>query len=572
MTQPSNNSKNHQGNSDKSAPEINQKLIVDQSKNEGNIGQAGNNLTQTINKLFLSLITISREVKITINRTSVVTAHRRCHPIIVFIIFLMTPAPIILLRAIHFFEGYELAFYDFLMSNRPPSEKDKRFLIVTVDDQDFKIQLEEPDETMRGSLSDETLAELLKKAKSMNPIAIGLDVYRDYPLSEENNSALEKILREGKEEGTPIFTACKTVANQDQNEYDDNPILAPSFSLENQIGFVNFAHERDEVVRRALLAIYRQSAEVETSTSPNSLAQPKTCDTEKSFGLLVAEHFLQKEEGIKTNLKTSEKKCKISFSNAFSKDVVLPNILANTGGYQGYNNKGRGLFGGCQILLNYPGIDLRKRYDQVSLRSFLRIGTEDENNFHIDAPQNRIILIGVTRDNMDEWRIPYKPNNNIDKTDQMVKGVFIQANIISQVIDAARGERVLIHILLSPKEDYILMFVLSFIGAGVGYFALRSPSLFLTNLGIACAISLSISYFAFEKIGPFDKNYWLPLLPHTLVYLTTSSLICVLNLPASPNDNPSHSKTNPSLTQTMREAEEMGPKVPSKETEESSNG
>jgi CHASE2 domain-containing sensor protein len=74
----------------------------------------------------------------------------------------------------------ELQAFDHLMQRRPAEVPDSRLLVVTVTEADIQAQKNEP---RRGSVSDRSLSQLLEKLESYQPRAIGLDIYRDFPVA-----------------------------------------------------------------------------------------------------------------------------------------------------------------------------------------------------------------------------------------------------------------------------------------------------------------------------------------------------------------------------------------------------
>ena len=86
------------------------------------------------------------------------------------------------IRYLGMLQAVELSAFDLFIRSRPAEKPDPRIAIVTVTEADLQAQTFEQ-EPRRGSLSDRSLAKLLVKLNSYQPIAIGLDIYRDYPVS-----------------------------------------------------------------------------------------------------------------------------------------------------------------------------------------------------------------------------------------------------------------------------------------------------------------------------------------------------------------------------------------------------
>ena len=97
------------------------------------------------------------------------------------------------IRYLGMFQAWELSAFDLLMRSRPAEKPDPRIAIVTVTEADLQAQTYD-NEPRRGSLSDRSRAKLLAKLNAARPLAIGLDIYRDYPVS-KSEPKLTELLR-----------------------------------------------------------------------------------------------------------------------------------------------------------------------------------------------------------------------------------------------------------------------------------------------------------------------------------------------------------------------------------------
>jgi CHASE2 domain-containing sensor protein len=407
----------------------------------------------------------------------------RCRPRTVVFSSLVITVLVILVRAFQLLQPFELSFYAALLKDRFESPKlpSDRFLVIKITQQDAAAQ-EARGETLIYSLSNETLTRLLAKAQTLDPIAIGLDMYREQPLRENQDQALKTFFSQSN-----LFGVCKAGYLSDENEVAPPPGIAPE-----RVGFSDFSDDPDGILRRQLLAYFQTDSR---------------CVAEKSFALVVAEHYLKTVKQIQTNLDVSKDGCQASFSNG----VTLPSLSANTGGYQGYSEDSANLFDGCQILLSYSDLSEAQKTSFVTLETFLKA------DFLIENYKNRIILIGVDRSDGfgDNWRTP-------SDQDRATSGIVVQTQMINQIIDIATGDQKLIWV-LPGLVDTLLILGFALLGGALGWWALS-----FRHLGWVIIISggsvLIISIVAFQFNG------WVPLMPHFLALAASSSYVGWANI------------------------------------------
>ena len=95
----------------------------------------------------------------------------------------------------------ELYAFDRMLQLRPDEGPDPRLLLINVTEKDIHNQNSQ--ERRAASLSDRTLAQLLKKLQLYQPQVIGLDIYRDFPVK-SNRDSLATRLRDRN-----FFANCK---------------------------------------------------------------------------------------------------------------------------------------------------------------------------------------------------------------------------------------------------------------------------------------------------------------------------------------------------------------------------
>ncbi|MBF2026979.1 MAG: CHASE2 domain-containing protein [Oscillatoriales cyanobacterium C42_A2020_001] len=298
------------------------------------------------------------------------------------------------MRWLGWFQPMELWGFDRLLMLRPTELPDTRLLIVTLDEADIQVQ---NDPQRRGSLSDQTLNQVLQILERYQPRAIGLDIYRDFPASSQV-PGLKARLQQTKR----LVAICKSR----DARFDPTGVAPPPELPESQIGFSDFVPDPDGIVRRQLL-----------TQSPDP-ASP--CTTPYAFSTRLAFRYLDQEK-ITPSFNTA--------GNLQLGSVELQRLAAHTGGYQTLDARGN------QVMIHYRSLSsARAIAPQVSLTQLLR-GQVNSN-----AVKDRLVLIGVTANSGgDQWITPFgaSPSDN-------VSGVLIQAHMISQLISAVLDQRPLI--------------------------------------------------------------------------------------------------------------------------------
>jgi CHASE2 domain-containing sensor protein len=284
-------------------------------------------------------------------------------------------------------QPWELQAFDRLLQLRSPEPPDRRILIVTIAEEDLHL----PEQAQRqGSLSDLALAKLLQTLTPLKPRAIGLDIYRDFPFSPNSAQLAADLKRQ-----THFFAICKV-----GDRLANYPEIAPMPNLpSDRQGFSDVVIDADNVLRRHLLGMDRTPA--------------SACSTPYALSARLAFQYL-KAEGISPRYTPQ--------GNLQLGNQVFQRLHKNVGGYQQADTAG------YQILLNYRLVQSSlSPAPTVTLKEVLagRLNPEDV--------RDRIILIGVTApSSKDVLATPYS---------QRIPGVFIQAQMVSQLISAVKDDR-----------------------------------------------------------------------------------------------------------------------------------
>ncbi|MCJ8282273.1 MAG: CHASE2 domain-containing protein, partial [Rivularia sp. ALOHA_DT_140] len=377
------------------------------------------------------------------------------------------------LRWLGIMQPWELKTLDFLMQKMPAEKADKRILIVGADEEDISS------DKYGYPIPDKTLNQLLEKIQTYQPAAIGVDIFRDQPvLRSDNKNSQQQTLINQWQENKNLIAIC---AGNNLN----NSVAPPPNIDKKQVGYVDLfddksqTQKQDDTIRRYLL-----------SRSPNPITNASRCNTSYSFAWqLLYRYFKSKAKSKQIPVTTVDKNWQ--FGN-----TVIKRLQPRSGGYQNLDASGN------QLLINYRNTSTIAQ--QVTIRDIL----ENSNKFNPDWVKNRIILIGITATSI----------RDIHDTPQgEIRGLFIHAHAISQILSAVEDNRTLIW-WLPQWGDAILVFLFSSMGGIIIWFW-QNRTHQIIAISTTAIILYILCWFAFTKGG------WFPLLPSTLALLSTSGII-----------------------------------------------
>lgn len=378
------------------------------------------------------------------------------------------------IRALGWLQGWELKAFDHLIRVKPgQSIPDHRILVVAIGEEDIQYQRNQGME-MEGSLSDEALLTLLQKFSPHQPSVIGLDIIHDFPFIPELQSHLKK---------QKLIAICQ--AKSFTSDLPGVKPPTPDFPVE-QLGFNNVPLDRDGVIRRQFLG----------------MPSDEYCPTQQSFGFRIAQNYLENSHGIKKEW--------ITVSPHRNKRIQLGSqtfgrLEGHAGGYQ----LSQGDTGGYQVLVDYQTV----RPKQVNLREILS-GSLDSQLAGL--VRDRIILIGVVNPKIDIHLTPYSKGLQ----DEAMPGVVVQAQMISQIISAALGERPLLS-WWAEWAERLWIGSWAWVGAIVG---VGGRSLYIQMVGVFISLILLWGVCLFLLV----QGWWVPLVPSALALGITA--ISVLGL------------------------------------------
>ena len=361
---------------------------------------------------------------------------------------------ILLLRCTGILQTWEWNLLDRFFRWRLSEVLEPRIVVVTVDEQDLQTVRQYP-------ISDRVLASAIKNLNQAQPSAIALDLYRNMPVPPGERD-LNKVFRSTNN----LYVVEKVVKNA---------IAPPASVNSDRAGFSDLILDSDGKVRRALLSIG---------------------DNKYSLGTKSALHYLR-ERNIEL--------VPLDDNRYGLGKATFERLNHNSGGYA------RADAGGYQILLNYWGT--QTNFKQYSLIDVLK------KRFEPEDIRDRIIFIGSgsnAESSEDTFYTPY--SKGWLRSPSEMPGVFVHANVASQMISAAIDRRPLLRTHNKFIESLMILFV-GIIGAII-FWRLRSYRAIAFHIVAFSIILIAICYRGFLL------GWWLPLVPAllTLVFVVVAAI------------------------------------------------
>ncbi len=375
------------------------------------------------------------------------------------------------LRYVGVFEKIELQTLDQMLLLRPKEELDPRLLVVEITEKDIQSR----PETTTGpkSISDSTLAQLLNKLQNYQPQVIGLDIYRDFVDRPNKSNPIQLATELSKEN---VIAVCK---GRD-SKYDPQGVKPSATVPVERQGFTDAIQDPDGTVRRQILMMEQEPS------SP--------CATPYSLSLQLAARYLDYQ-----NIKPDFNEDYVKFdSKVFQR--LKP---GRSGGYQ------QGVEGGIQILINYRDAD----YQRVSLEDVL------SDKVNPELLKHRVVLIGVTANTLrDTWLTPYSA---AQQPYQGIPGVFIQAQMVSQILSAVLDNRSILWVL--PFSCDLLWICGWSSVSGLIVWRVRS----LSHQGYTIVATAIVLYGACA-IALFVQGAWIPFIPSAFAVVASGVVVLLI--------------------------------------------
>ena len=365
------------------------------------------------------------------------------------------------------FQSLELSILDYWFRLRPREATEKRIVVVTIGEKDINRLGQWP-------ISDDTLSQLITKIDRQKPRVIGLDLYRDLPVS----PGTEKLAATFR--STPNLVGIEKAIG---TRVKPSPIL----KQQEQVALADLVIDRDSKVRRGLLSIQLNNGQVQLGLA-----------TRLALMYLAA-------EGIE--LEAVENSNQRSLGQA-----VFTPFQSNDGGYVDADG------GGFQILLNFRGT--QSSFAHVSITDVLN------ENIPQDLMRDRLVLIGSTAPSLNDiFATPYSGGSELE---QYIPGVFIHANLASQILSEALDGRSAIKVVSEPKE-WLWVFVWTSVASGVSFSVLSLSSVDRDSLSLVKSSASSMILPGIVLLGSgyllFLQGWWLPVITPLFSLLFSTTVI-----------------------------------------------
>jgi adenylate cyclase len=316
---------------------------------------------------------------------------------------------------------------------------------------------------------DQILAQALEILTQYQPRAIGLDLYRDLPIL-PGSDALQAAL----------VANPRIIAITKFGMGEEKPIPPPAaLRGTERVGFNDFILDPGGVVRRGLLFL------------------DDGTQVFYAFALRLALRYLQ-DEGITPRPDDTN-----PTYLRLGPRTIRP-FNANDGGYVGADARG------YQFLLDFHGG--AHPFPTFTLTALLA------GNVPATAIRNKIVLFGVAVSEgvKDFFFTPYSHGHGID---QRMAGITLHAHSTSQLLRAAKAERAMIGTLSESWEAWWCL-LWSVFGGLIGLWTRFLWRFVLAVLG-------SLVLLGAVVYGAICYDWWLPIVPPTLAWLSTAALVAV---------------------------------------------
>jgi adenylate cyclase len=388
-------------------------------------------------------------------------------------------------REFKMFERLELLAYDqFLVARLGDFPADERITFVGMSETDIA--------RFGYPLGDGCMAEVISKLAAANATVIGVDIYRDSPVYQQNCAQFGD------------WNSLNSLVSETRNivwisRYDDrgqSTLPPPSLRRKpQQVGLNNLDNDVDGVIRRGTLYW----------NLPDENGQ---LQAQYSFSSRVAFQFLQRQR-LETPPQFKDETTFIYGNGSLGK------IESTEGAYRYRSERG------WKFMIDYRGGN--RRIAPVS------IGDLIDGNVSADTFAGKVVLVAVWAPTVpDYFNTPFNCTEDdaatgycLDDT-QVLRGPEIHGHTISQLIRIGLGESSEIRS-VSDLEEYAWIFFWVVLGVMGGY---SSRSLWLTALEVvvAAAFITGIAYFWFLR------DLWLPVVPVVTGFLLSAGVAMAHNL------------------------------------------
>ncbi|NJR16533.1 MAG: CHASE2 domain-containing protein [Calothrix sp. CSU_2_0] len=368
---------------------------------------------------------------------------------------IMVLVVVILIRITGGMQSLEWMLLDTMLRLRPVEKVDERVVIVGIDEEDIEWVGQYP-------VPDEKIAQLLTKLETYQPLAIGLDIFKNVPV-QPGGEKLTQVLQKN----TNIIGIEKILP---PGETPPPRSLPPE-----QVGFVDLPNDGDSKNRRYLLYTANPSNPDNINEDKYSLALRLTIKYFKAAGI---------------DLETGKK----DQNTIRFREIELPRITKNFGGYVNVDD------GGLSIVMNFRN----------NSQPFHIVSLQDIFNGKVDGKllRDRIVLVGNR--NMSTGDIFYTSALPNLKLSGQIYGIEYHAHVISQILSTVIENRPMLHS-WGDIEEYIWIFLWGFLPIVIGRIT-QSVWKNILSVGVTGFCLFSCGYVMLWVWG-----IWIPVAPSLLI-------------------------------------------------------
>jgi adenylate cyclase len=360
-----------------------------------------------------------------------------------------------LVRELGLLQGFELRVYDQYLRYAKPENGSSYGVPVVL------LEISETDIREQGHwpISDRTLAVAVESLLEAGAAVVGIDIYRDLPVS-PGQERFARLLRD-----EPRILGVNKFGDLGTEGIPGPPALAGT----GRVGFNDIVFDRDETVRRALL--YQDDGEGEVQSS---------------FGLLAALSLLARE-----GVHPAPDPARPEWLRLGA--ATLRPFEGDDGGYANEDD------GGYQLLLDFAQV--RRGFDTFQLTPFLR-GEIDPERI-----RGKAVVIGANAKSLpDRFRVPIRGR---------IPGMEAHAHIIDQLHRLARGESTPIRV-IPEWQELALIALLTLVGCSLGLVLRGGPLAGLSSFSGVVLAATALIWLA--GAVAFHVGWWLPMVAPGLAW------------------------------------------------------
>lgn len=379
--------------------------------------------------------------------------------IVGFLLSMLVLLFIIILEMNGALQVLELAIYDKnIMFEHNKLKEKPPVLLVMVKESDIQRLGQWP-------ISDKVLSDVIEKVSQYKPRAIGLDIYRDIPVS-PGHEALNRTFKK-----YPNIIAIEKFGTDKATRIPGPPVLQGT----QQIGFNDIPSDSGGIVRRGLLFL---------DDGENYYF---------SFPLRLALNYLQFNEIYPQPGEPDQSHLRLG-------DVTIKPFEHNFGAYINADAAG------YQFMLDFKGGPMP--FDMITLHQLL------DGSFEPSLIKDRVVIIGVDAESVkDQFFTPFSSDL---KEDTGISGPAMHAHIVNQLIRMGLNGDQPINT-LSDFQEIIWVITWCLFGAIIGVW-IRSVFYYSLISFLGLFVLSAINYMGFAS------GYWIQLGAAVIGWLTTISV------------------------------------------------